>query len=203
MKKSWIGRTRRLVFVIVPMALAISCAAPYGPITRDDWRNITTREFTGKTPGEVLDAAARVMELADPETVHVSRSNGRMVAQRPYSVNLFLAAASVGCYAFDLRVKGTASGTATELLITRADSCKAAVLGDTARDPGKNAQPIDTPDAYDLFYKRMASILNGKPWITCSDAGYFALFDGPLLPLCLSAQDLCPHPKELGKAQNP
>ena len=87
MKKSCVRRIRRLMFVLIPVVLTISCATPYGPITRDEWGGITTRQFSGKTPAEVADAAARVMELADPGTVHVAYSADGMVARRPYSVN--------------------------------------------------------------------------------------------------------------------
>jgi hypothetical protein len=183
------------------MILTVSCAAPYGPFTRNEWNKITQREFTGKPPGQVLDAASRVMELADPSHVHISNSSDGITAQRTFYVNSFILPGSVGCYLFDLRAERTESGTRTNLSISKADSCESTAVPGATTSVGARRHLVEAPDVYDLFYKRMASLLNGKPWVTCIEAGYYIFADN-LSPLCLAAEDNPPTPDELGSARS-
>lgn len=199
MRERYVGRILWLVPVIMAMILTASCAAPYGPFTRNEWNKITQREFTGKTPAQVLNAASRVMELADPAHVHISNSSDGMSAQRTFYVNSFILPGSVGCYLFDLRVERTESGTATNLSINKADSCESAAVPGATTSVEARKHLVEAPDVYDLFYKRMASLLNGKPWVTCIEAGYYIFADN-LSPLCLAAEDNPPSPDELGSA---
>lgn len=194
-----IGRIWWLALVVIPMILTVTCAMPCGASSRSDRDSIARKEFIGKTPDEVLGAAARVMELADPSCVHISTSDVRMIAQRFFSVKFLVLPASIGCYTFDLQAKRTRSGTMATLSISRSQFCGNVDLAGDAAVQGSNRELIEYPEVYRLFYRRVSSLLYGHPWTTCTEASYCP-FPNNLSALCLTADDNSPLAEELSGA---
>lgn len=193
-----IGRIRWLALVVIPVILTVTSAVPCGAFSRSERDRIARKEFVGKTPDEVLGAAARVMELADPTCVHISSSDARMIAQRFFSVKFLILPASIGCYVFDLQAERKGSGTMATLSISRSQFCKDVDLpGDAAAASDRDL--IEYPEVYRLFYRRVSSLLYGQPWITCTEASYCP-FPNNLSALCLTADDNLPLAEELGGA---
>jgi len=193
------ARLSRIILVCLLLSVSTGCAAPHRAMTRNEWTKMAGREFIGKSQEEVLDAASRVMQLCDPTDVHISYSGGEMIAQRNYGVYLVLAATK-GVYTFDLQTEPSENGTLTNLTITLSESSIIPTSMGTVTTTDKNGQLIEYQEIYDLFYKRMASLLYGDTWVTCSDAGHNAL-SRKLEGLCLVADDNSPSPDEIKRAK--
>jgi len=223
----------RKLFVAIIMGFVLliftSCATtPRKQLTREEWLQMTTHQFPGKTVDEVLVAAENVLRLSDSVSdIKIYHLPNKMVGSRLYLVYAVFAAA-FGSYNFDVSAyEDKESGSIrTQLLI--GDSAQAVAptmtytpgvqgglqgMGVTATTTPVNIGiTLENSKVYDLFFKRMESLLYGKPWITCEQAidslpkverekvnadGYgtiteYYVDDSPYYALCFHADDKSP-----------
>lgn len=173
-----------------------SCAA-HKTFTQEEWTEVTTREYRGKSAVEVFDAIEKVLRLADNSDVKVYRWPDRLVATRSYFIYAVFSVTS-GFFTFDIRAEQGESGTRVTAMITRAEGAMGGVP--TAYNPTIITTPsaggmiVDHPELYELLFSRVKYFLNGGVWITCdrADEIYQESPSATLDGLCLMCDDDLP-----------
>lgn len=186
--------------LVMVMALGVGCAQkkPLTPeeIAAERERQIaaTTRIYEGKTPEEVLLAAATVFRLADDDYT-VSHSQNSIQAKRGW-YHFFTLALSSGTD--DWIVTATEEANGTKVVTQCVHEMIQMRVG---------PQTVTNEGLYNLFYQRLEYLMGiNQEWLTCKEAKkkypngftevkYF--FD----PLCTVATDRTPDGKSAVERQ--
>lgn len=190
--------------LLAALLLAGCVTPPKTPQSRAEWQAIHVREFPGKTPEDVLDAAERVLRLADDEFTF-DYPDGQLIATRPWLVYAVIAASSGIDYWRITTAPLPGGGTRATVDISRTESTIApspVMVGgqmgvgmDSSTMPGR---PVQTEPAYNLFWSRVEHQLGLLPvWFTCDSfkAGRSAASKAGLNVLCsVNTDDREPAP---------
>lgn len=216
----------RWVLVLSVFMLCVGCATPKKNLTREEWLNMTTHNFKDTTTESVLKAAEKVLTLSDAsDDLSFQHYPARMIAQRRWNYYAVLTAA-FGSYNFDITTTQQENNVMMQLYI---GSTAQAVMPTPTYTPGVQGGwggagatatttpvnvgiPVENPEAYNLFYQRMESILNAKEWVTCEQvikakakqdntpsydpaqpAGYYTSASRAYDALCFMASDKAPE----------
>lgn len=165
---------RAVLFAVFAAVLTGCVSAPKGPATRQEWEAIHQREFAGKNPREVQDAAEKVLRLVDHDFTF-QYPEGQLVGRRPWMIYLAIAISSGTDY-WTISTQETEAGTRAVVQATRDSSTIApspvvggpgAAVMSTAT-PG---QPVVVKEPYDLFWSRMEYMLGLRSeWDDCGTA---------------------------------
>ncbi len=198
----------RLLFVSLTLlsGTLLGCAST-PPLTRDQWLEMSRHTFPSTTVDQVLRTGDEVLRLADRSDITIQHQPERMTASRKY---LFYAviAADVGSFNFDLSARQIGEDVEAYLYIGHSATPIMPVVtqtpgvqggwhgtGVTAVTGVNVGRPIESKEAYELYFLRIESLLYERPWVTCKDAK--SLFRnrrvGGLDSLCFLADDIDPH----------
>ena len=170
---------KKITLLAVAVLLTQVACVTVPEYSRDEYLNLTTHEFPGKTAEEVIVAAEQVLRLADPKDVNFTYKpeDQGLIGYRSWFAYMVIAAAG-GTYSFDLTTKDTESGAKAYLAIS-ANSKSITPSGAVGLDGGVGlaADSSSTPTAplnsfhmptYQLFWSRMDYVLGLSPeWYTC------------------------------------
>lgn len=168
------GHMRGLVLGLCCLVLGGCISVPPAP-ARQEWEEIHTRSFAGKSPREVLDAAEKVLRAADHDFTF-DYPTGKLIGTRRWTVYAVLMATGGTDY-WTIETQEADGATQASVMITRQVM---AVMPSPTFNPGASAgwgvqssttpgTPLQARAAYDLFWDRVDSILDGSPWPTCED----------------------------------
>ena len=179
--------------LVMVMALGVGCAQkkPLTPeeIAAERERQIaaTTRIYEGKTPEEVLLAAATVLRWADDD-YDISHTSDSVHATRNWMYIGFIVIPH-GTDRWTINAESVANGT----------KVKAACFVDDNMAARGGKEAINN-GLFSLFYGRLDYILgNSKNWLTCKDAR--KIYTDYLDPLCTVATDRTPDGKSAVERQ--
>lgn len=194
---------KKLLFLVLVLLISIvvGCAQkkPLTPeeIAAERERQIaaTTRMYEGKTPEEVLLAAARVFRLADDD-YSVSHLQNSIQAKRSW-YHFFALALSSGTD--DWTVTATEEGNGTKVVTQCIHEFIQSRLG---------KQVITNEGLYNLFYQRLEYLMGiNQEWLTCKEAK--AKYPNGFIearyffePLCTVATDRTPDGKSAAERQS-
>ena len=170
--------------LFVSLALGAGCA-PQSPMTPEEIAaerarqlEIGTRFYPGKTPEEVLLAAARLFSLADDEYT-VSHAANAIQAKRSWW--FYVLALNSGTDDWTVSVAEQEGGT--KVITSCVSETKQLRTGPKIMTDEK---------LYALFYNRLDYLLGlSQVWRTCNEAKK-GVWDGSLNPLCQVATDRTP-----------
>ena len=163
------GRKHFALLLTVSCLLA-ACAAPPKPMDRAQYLAATTRMYPGKTKDQVIDAAAKVLSLSDPNGTSTAHNDDGFVAGHK--------ADSLGSRevdTWDFRVRETPEGMRASIQV--GTSGTSTYLAPTTTTGTYSVASNSTPSSmvqgdalYDLFWARMDYMLfKGDKWTTCED----------------------------------
>lgn len=164
---------RGLMAAVMVLMLA-GCAVQPPQMTRDEYLQVTQRTYEGKTPDDIYRAAEKLFVLSDGQDFKFFHTEDSMVASRPWSVYLVLAA-SMGVDTWTIRAREVDSGTKVSAAL---NTSMGSILpipttsGDmTAGGMPSMAGNVPGTAIYDIFWSRMDYLL-GKTdkWMTCKEA---------------------------------
>lgn len=167
---------RHVLALVALFAVLAGCATPPPQLSRADYLAMSSR--TLEAPREqVLEAAEKVLRLADGDDFKIHHHATGFNAQRAWSVYLVLAAA-MGTDFWVVKTSETGGKTRLEIEVGRQES---AIMPMMTTTPGTwsagtmpaSATPINGPALYELFFARIDYLLGTRPdWPTCewSDA---------------------------------
>lgn len=188
-------------FLCVTYAVTTGCATARKTFTQEEWTQITTREFKGKSVNEVLNAAERVLLLADESDVKVYKWPNRLIGERNASVYFVIGFFSA-VYTFDLQLEQKEDRVKAILLSTIATGGMYGAIYQTPvgynpmiiTAPSVGGAINDNPEIYHLFFSRIESLLYGEKWVSCNDAKdiFTDRRIGALEAVCLVADDKSP-----------
>lgn len=150
------------------------CAAKQPHMTREEWLNLTSREYKGVSKEQALSAAERLLTLADGDDFKIMHTQEGLYANRNWMVYMVLAAVS-GIDYWSVRATPIQSGVMLSLQVNRQMST-IAPMGTAAGDWAASSMPmggtpVEGAAIYDLFWARMDYLLGKRSdWMTCEAA---------------------------------
>ncbi|RRN78529.1 hypothetical protein EIM50_13650 [Pseudoxanthomonas sp. SGD-10] len=160
---------------VLSCSLLAGCISVPPAPTRDEWEAIHIRSFPGRSPREVLDAVEKVLRAADHD-FRFEYPGDRLVATRQWTVYAVLVISSGTDY-WTIETREVDGLTQASVMVTR--QVATVMPSPTVNSGGVNAwgaQSSTTPGApyqgrasYDLFWDRVAAVLEGKPWVSCDE----------------------------------
>lgn len=171
----------------------------YAPqLSRDEQLRMMSREYSGKTPEEVMTAAEKLFRLSDPEDYVFAYPDERsMVATRGYVMFMVIAAVS-GHDIWSLSVEPMEAGAKLRVQAATASTGTSAMPVGGIAVPyniagSSGGVPMLEPALYGLFWARMDYLLGLRSdWIGCDQARDYLLSNnmhGVYEPLCGKMQD--------------
>ncbi|ASR44336.1 hypothetical protein BEN78_14155 [Xanthomonas citri pv. mangiferaeindicae] len=156
------------------LAVGLSgCVSIQGPGSREEWQAIHVREYHGKSQKDVLDAAEKILRLADHD-FNFDYPDGKLVGQRSWVVYMAIAIVGGTDY-WTVSTEALPSATRVTVDVTRATGSvyAAPVIGGpgaTVQQSSTPGVPLRTRAAYDLFFARLDHLLSGSgTWTTCDE----------------------------------
>lgn len=183
--------------------VAAGCGAPPPVWDRATTERYTVRTFDGVTKAQAMDAAERVMRLADPDDVTVSYQDDAIVMDRAFEIFAVISAAN-GKYRFQLATTQENESAPVRARVaiymdmtTTIPVAGATLGGGIAVAPmsstAMSGEFMPTGPAYDLFWNRVAYMLGQSDvWESCDAYAARNRLSGPrdnLQPMCLYADD--------------
>ncbi len=157
----------------VAVALASAgCAAPR-TMTQAEWESSLVRDFSGVSRDQVLAAARRVFELADPADFRIVPTEDGILATRKWSWFLLIAATQ-GTDTWNLTAKdiGGVVRARVHVSVLTSDT-NAAVIGAAAIPVTSTTQTptVDGTAIYDVFWARVEYLLGQRDdWMSCVES---------------------------------
>ena len=156
--------------LIATMLFAAGCATK-PTMTREAFLDATTRTYA-KSPDEILNAAQKVLQLADGDDFNFSHSEDGMAASRNWMIYLVFSAA-FGNDVWQVKTTKQPDGK-TKVFVSASTNPGGTVapLGNgVATLPGTAGNAVQGTALYDLFYSRLEYLMGlNKEWITCRDS---------------------------------
>lgn len=162
---------KKLFLSMTALAVLAGCAAPRPQLSRAEYLAMTSRTLDAPKE-QVLEAAEKVLRLADGDDFKIHHHSTGFSAQRNWSVYLVLAAA-MGTDFWVVKTSEMGEKTRLELEVGRQAS---AITPMATTTPGTwtagtmpaSATPFDGPALYELFFARMDYLLGTRSdWPTC------------------------------------
>lgn len=197
-------------FLLITLLLVLQgCAPKVHPITRNEWKNITTRTYHGISNEKLFDAAEKIVNNADPEDTKFARFEDGFVADRYWF--LFAVIASVHGYnTYNFRIKNLDNNT-TQVKLIMSSSIASSSLSPSVTSGGGMGASVNSTGVssgqtssnqqnygnftYEIFWKRLDYELGlTDKWYSCQQAmedyergTLFFLNDTPYDPFCSQA----------------
>lgn len=164
---------KKLVAMLCALTLS-GCAIKAPHLTRKEWIEVTTREYTGVSNDQVLDASEELFRLADGDDFNISHSQDGLYASRNWMVYVVFTAV-MGTDYWLVKTTPTPNGIKVSVQVnTQAGAITpmATTGGDlTATSTTLGGMPIDGKAIYDVFWARMDYLLGKRSnWMTCKEA---------------------------------
>lgn len=160
--------------ILVFVALLSGCAAPQKQLTREEWLSTTTRTYKTNTKDQVIEAAEKVFRLADGDDFNIVHAEDGLMATRPWSVYLVLAAATGIDYWKVVVAPGEGFVKASVQVNTSMQTVSPmpTVGGDISVSTSPmSGSPVMGTAIYDVFWARMDYLLGvSESWMTCKVA---------------------------------
>lgn len=198
---------RGIVLVLVALLLS-ACMPPKKQMTRQEWLSVTTRDYAGVTVDQALEAAERLLRLADGDDFSVVHSANELGATRQWLVYVVLAAVS-GIDTWRVRAIEVPGGVrvTTQVSTLSGAVTPMATTGSawTATTMPQQGALIDGNGLYTLFYQRLDYLLGkSDTWPDCSVAYKWQeekVVWGNIEPLCNSFNIEDAKPSEVASAE--
>lgn len=162
---------KRIVTVTTAMAL-VGCATERS-MTQTEWDTSLTRNFSGVTSEQVIDAARRVLQSADPDDFRFSPTEDGLRATREWSWFLLIAGTR-GWDTWTVTAKDTQSGVRARVHLSVVTSdVNGAYMGGTPVPIASMSQTptVDGTAIYDLFWSRLEYVLGQRDdWMSCAQS---------------------------------
>lgn len=160
--------------IALPILLA-GCMAHYPQMTREEWKQTTTRQYDGVKHDDVFNAAEKLFRLADGDDFIVAHQENSMNASRPWTVYLVLAA-SFGVDSWNVEARSDGEKTLASVFVSQSNGAAMPMpttQANTYSVGGGSGMgiPIRGTAIYDVFWARMDWLLGKrKDWMTCKEA---------------------------------
>ena len=162
-------------------------------LSRQDWLQISNREYSGVTQEEILLSAEQLFTLADGDDFHFVHTDDGIYATRNWMVYVVFGMASGTDY-WLIKTTPTSKGIKVSIQVNRQAQVMVPVVttgGDmSATSTPMAGAPVDGTAIYDLFWTRMDYLLGKrKEWMSCKEADARVskgIVWGLNEPLCLS-----------------
>lgn len=161
----------RIAIAAAAAGILTACASP-PTMTRDQYLAATTRIYPGKSKEQVIDAAERVLRLADGDDFKIAHQPNGFQATRQWLIYLVIGA-TVGHDYWSLSVEDAAGGVKASVNVSTSEQSVAPVATSqpntwSAGTTPLGSRPIDGTALYDVFWARMDYMLHRTDaWMTC------------------------------------
>lgn len=184
----------KAVAIFATLTLA-GCATAPPQLDRAAWLQMTSHKVN-KSPEAAIEAAEKVLRLADPKDTTFSHRPDGFTAVR-HAATFAIVAIVSEFFHWTITATPEGDGTTLRALVTLSNqSAGAAPTGSGVAAPmgfssGPGA-PISDPKLYALFWSRVDSLMGNGPWISC-DEYKASVWGQTALALCgVGREDLRP-----------
>lgn len=167
-------RITTALLLLLVLTACVSIAQP--PQSRAEWEQLHIHTFPDKTSTEALDAAERVLRLADDEFTF-DYPPGQLVGTRPWLTYMVITAA-MGTDYWRITAKPSDHGAVVTVQISRAAGVvapspvvgAAGTTGIGVMSTSMPGRPIQFSPPYDLFWLRLEHQLGLRDkWTSCDE----------------------------------
>lgn len=165
---------QRIVFIAILLAFMSGCAAPRPQMSRTEWLAMTQRDYVGVTKDQALEAAEKLLRLADGDDFQITHTEEGLSATRNWLAYLVIAAAS-GTDFWAIKATPIKEGVRVSMQVNTQSQAVSpmATTGNnwTATTMPMSGSPVTGTAIYDVFWARLDYLL-GKTtqWMTCETA---------------------------------
>lgn len=150
------------------------CASQQPQMTRQEWLDTTTKTYKNTSKDDVINAAEKVLRLADGGDFKIVHSEEGFRASRYWTIYLVIAA-TMGTDQWALSVKQENDDVRASLQVNtqaQAITPMATTSGDMTVTTGPmSGSPIMGTSVYDVFWARLDYMLGQSDhWMTCEES---------------------------------
>lgn len=156
------------------LAAALTGCATQPPMTRDQTVAATTRVYAGLTPRQVLDAAERVLRLADESDFTFAYGDNSLTAMRKWMLYLVLGA-SIGSDHWQITAEQIGPDTRLRAIVatTQQDIMPLSITPAVwvPMTMPADSRLVQGTAIYDAFFARVDYMVGLRPtWMSCKEA---------------------------------
>lgn len=166
----------KYLIVFICTIIFTGCVKPHPPLTRSQWIETTTREYSDVSNDQILTAAEELFTLADGDDFKFVHSEDSLYASRNWTVYVVLGMAQGTDY-WLVKTSPTKTGIKVNVQVNRMAGMilpmPTTSAGMTASSTPMAGTPADGTAIYDVFWSRMDYLLGKKAlWMTCKEADH-------------------------------
>lgn len=181
-------KTKLITAIALTLSLTGCATTVQQPASLTEYKAMSERVYQ-RTPEEVMNAAEKVIRLADSDAndVKVIYADDSIQIERKYNA-YFVIGSTFATYTYKFTTTKVPEGTKVNLAI-EADVASGMI-------PIGNKTAFTTPSLYDLYFSRMDYLLGlSNEWVDCKSAEAKFPNTGSFSGLCTMAEDNKPTTK--------
>lgn len=152
----------KYIIILISILIFTGCVPKQPQLTRQQWINITSHTYTGITKEQAINAAEKVLRLADGDDFLIVHNESGFHASRNWVVYIVIGAAMGTDYWKIVVTEKREESINVEVQIsTQMNTIASAMEG----------RPVNGTAIYDLFWSRFEYLIKkNNNWLTCKKA---------------------------------